>query len=314
MSGNGQLVDGVLHCGCNLPARRWRSRQPNGNRSKWFSNCGKGPEAKGCRFFLWDHEAEQRGFALPKDSPIEPDRPNSNTPSKRQPSPASPSTTQTGALGLNRKRTRSISEDPNDEHGFGQSDDGLRQVKIKVETPPVDAPPVETPRKAVKISYDATPTKARQTSAYGLETPQTDRRPDLDPFASRYPVSSGSLFTPSQVNGDGATQTATPSSSFETSTPSRYRNVPADDLVRDVVSLLQRANVPIGEETEKDLTSMLSKHARSAEGYKRVTQATIKAKNAKITDLTQRVSALEIELEAEKSTVELLQLETEQLD
>ena len=107
-------------------------------------------------------------------------------------------------------------------------------------------------------------------------------------------------------------QTATPSSSFETPTPSRFRNVSAEDLVRDVFSLLQEGSVRLASDTEDNLKNLLSKHAKTAEGLRRgrdVIRTTVKAKEAKITELTYRVSTLEAELEAEKEMVKHLQWE-----
>lgn len=85
-----------------------------------------------------------------------------------------------------------------------------------------------------------------------------------------------------------------------------------DDLVHDVFGLLQEASVQFNAQTENALKDMLSKHARSAEGYRRgrdVIRTTVKAKDAKITELTYRVSTLEAELEAEKAMVKHLQWE-----
>jgi molybdopterin-binding protein len=100
------------------------------------------------------------------------------------------------------------------------------------------------------------------------------------------------------------------SSPQETPTPSRFKDGSGDDLVREVLSLLQDTNVKISTATEKDLSSLLSKHAKASEGLRRgrdVTRATIKARDVKITELIYRVSTLEAELEAERAMVKHLQ-------
>lgn len=78
------------------------------------------------------------------------------------------------------------------------------------------------------------------------------------------------------------------------------------------MGLLQDASVKLSATTEKDLGTLLLKHAKTAEGLKRgrdVTRTTIKARDAKITELTYRISTLEAELEAEKAMVKHLQWE-----
>lgn len=86
------------------------------------------------------------------------------------------------------------------------------------------------------------------------------------------------------------------------------------DLFHDVLSLLQAANIKLSTTTESNLNGLLSKHVKAAEGLKRgrdVTRMTIKARDAKITELSYRVSTLEAELEAEKAMVRHLQWEAQ---
>lgn len=214
-----------------------------------------------------------------------------------------------------RKRTRATSVDLDDEYGFGAGEDLSRDDLEHVMTA------VETPRKAVKTSEIRTPS-TRRTLPWNqehhdsfniseLQTPQSARTTRVDPFSSRL---GGSLLTPScPVNA--AHQTATPSSSpYETPTPSRFKDVGVTDLFHDVLSLLQAANIKLSTTTESNLNGLLSKHVKAAEGLKRgrdVTRMTIKARDAKITELSYRVSTLEAELEAEKAMVRHLQWEAQ---
>jgi hypothetical protein len=183
----------------------------------------------------------------------------------------------------------------------------------------------ETPSKAARTTNLTTPGASRrilpwkqgEPSANGLQTPQTDRRTPGDPFASRQPAQSATLFTPSRVNEDQTPQIATPSSSFDadaTPTPSRFKNVVADDLVTDVFGLLKEANVRFNGHIETELKRLLSKHANHARGVamgRDVSRTTVKAKDAKITELTYRINTLEAELEAEKATTKHLQWEAD---
>jgi hypothetical protein len=271
-----------------------------------------------CKFFLWDSEAHQReAAALSSNTRAEPGRVEPATPSKRQASPPPPYTVDTGAAGPSRKR-KHVAAEEDDDYGFEQADDAfnneLENVMVRV----------ETPSKAAKTSEYATPSTRRKlpwqvdqptrNSGIGLQTPQTDRRIAGDPFNTRRNTPAGSLITPSRRNDleDETHQTATPSSSFETPTPNRFRNVSPDDLVQDVFDVLQSGNVRLDFDTQTELKDLLSRHAKSAEGFRRgrdVIRSTVKAKDAKITELTYRVSTLEAELEAEKAIVQHLQWE-----
>lgn len=90
-----------------------------------------------------------------------------------------------------------------------------------------------------------------------------------------------------------------------------------EDLVHDVFSLFQADQVTLGAATETSLRALLSKHRKAAEGFRRsrdVTRSSVKAKDAKITELSYRISTLEAELEAEKAVVRHLQWEIETAD
>jgi hypothetical protein len=176
---------------------------------------------------------------------------------------------------------------------------------------------VETPCKAVKTSEFSTPPTRRRLpwqmdktetlGTYGLQTPQTGHRTPNNPFAPGLATPQfDPLGTPSRH------QSATPSSSAETPTPQRFKNIDEDDLVRDVFGFLQIHGVQLSPTTGTDLTTLLAKHSRAAEGYKRgreVSRKIIVAKEAKVTELTYRIATLEAELEAERATVEYLQQE-----
>jgi hypothetical protein len=247
---------------------------------------------------------------LSSNARTEPTHVGPDTPLKRQPSPPPPYTVDTGASGPSRKRNHATI-DLDDEYGLGQTDDAFNNELNDVLTA------VETPSKAVKTSEYATPSTRRKLpwqmdqptkgSAIGLQTPQTGER-SYDPFNPRQNA------TPSKLHEleDDAHQTATPSSSLETPTPNRFRNISPDDLVRDVFDLLQEGNVRLTPDTQAGLKDLLSKYAKSAEGFRRgrdVIRSTVKAKDAKITELTYRTSTLEAELEAEKAMMRHLQWE-----
>lgn len=184
----------------------------------------------------------------------------------------------------------------------------------------------ETPSKAAKTTSLATPATSRRKLPWqmehsatkpssALQTPNTERRLLNDPFASRQPAQKGLLFTPTGLNGGENHQAATPSPTYETPTPMRLKNADPDTLVQDVLILLQEANVYLSTTTQSDLRGLLSKHAKNAEGYKRgrdVLRTTVKARDAKITELNYRVATLEAELDAEKAMMTHLQWEAQE--
>ena len=154
-------------------------------------------------------------------------------------------------------------------------------------------------------------------SAYGLQTPQTDRRPLEDPFAPRHRGYGSSLFTPSRIEVNQTQQTVTPSSSYEAPTPSRPRDNLARDLEQDVFDLLAESNVECGTYLKTELKRILSIHANKATGFRMgrdLNQATVKAREAKVTELTHQISTLDAELVAEKAKVTNLNLRINTLE
>ncbi|KAF2627982.1 hypothetical protein BU25DRAFT_448416 [Macroventuria anomochaeta] len=311
----GLFVDGVWHCDCTprQPANHFEVKKQGPNQGKWFRTCQKQQNDKSrCKFFLWDGDAHPReAAALANNTRTEPSHTTPKTLSKRPVSPP-PYTIESGRGETSRKRGRATSIDLDDEYGFEATDEAFKNELDHVMTA------VETPRKAARTGELATPSTKRTlpwnqiaANANGLQTPQTTRTVQADPFSSRL---SRSLLTPSRPT-DAAHWTATPSSSpYETPTPSRFKDVGQDDLVRDVFALLHDANIKLSITTENDLHTLLSKHTKAAEALKRgrdVTRSTIKARDAKITELSYRISTLEAELEAAEATVKHLQWEVQ---
>jgi hypothetical protein len=242
----------------------------------------------------------------------EPSHTAPKTSSKRAVSPPPPYTTGVATGEPSRKRGRTSTIDSDDEYGLGANGDTFNDVLNRV------VAQVETPRKAARTSEMTTPSTRRvlpwnmdRTTAsneHDLQTPQTGRTARADPvISSRL---GNSLLTPARST-DAVQQTATPSfSPFETPTPNRFKDVGGDDLVHDILTLLQDANVRLSSTAEADLKTTLSRHTKASEGLRRgrdVTRATIKARDAKIAELSYRVTTLEAELEAERAMIKHLQ-------
>lgn len=217
-----------------------------------------------------------------------------------------------------RKRTRSISSDL----------DKYRSVKVKEEYDPGEVfAQTEAPSKAAKIANFSTPVTNRRWEAeqsnsaavHGLRTPQTEPRAQGDFANSRVPMAGSNPYPSSAASQDDAHHVGTPYSTpraliNRTPNSSQKEGAEEQDLVNDAFDLLQKSSIRLPNHTQEELKALLTKHMKRTEGYKRgrdVTRFTIKAKDAKITELTYRVSTLEAELEAEKAMVKHLQWEAQ---
>ncbi len=114
-----------------------------------------------------------------------------------------------------------------------------------------------------------------------------------------------------------ATPSSTPSSSLEATTPSRPKNSFGGDLEQDVFDLLEESNVRYDTNFKKELKRILALHANKATGYRMsrdVNQATVKARDAKVTELSHQISTLDAEVVAEKAKVTNLNLRINTLE
>lgn len=269
---------------------------------------------------MWDSDAQPRELAaLSNNSRSEPGHTTLETLAKRRASPPLPCSIEKDRSGPSRKRSRVTSDSLDDDFGLGQADDDFDQELTHVMAE------IETPSKAARTSSLATPATTRRKLPWqidqptprnpnGLQTPQTGHKASDHPFASGQPAQRSSLFTSTKLGADDSHETSTPVSSQETPTPLRTKDAESDTLVQDVLILLQEDHVYLSTTTQSHLRVVLAKHAKNTEGYRRgrdVLRATVKARDAKITELNYRIRTLEAELEAEKVAVSHLQWEAQ---
>ncbi|KAF2462994.1 uncharacterized protein BDR25DRAFT_246763 [Lindgomyces ingoldianus] len=315
-------------CNPRNPAVHFQVKKAGANTGRWFYTCQKHKDdPTNCRFFLWDDDAKPREErALLNNSRTEPGRTAQDTPAQTQrlPEPPPPYTAEVGPSETPRKRTRTFIEGDHDENedefAFDQGDVALTNELEQV------ARDVETPRKAVRIDANTVPGRrklpwTRAEPADGMPTPQSEPRVSKDLFPTRFSAPGSSFLTPSKYEGpdNGHSSRRTPASSpFDTPTPTRHRDAGLDssddDLVRDVFGLLREEDVALDEQAEKSLSSLLSKSVLRTQGIikgREYTRLTLKAKDAKITELQHRVTTLEAELEAEKALVKHLRWQAE---
>ncbi|KAF1999357.1 hypothetical protein P154DRAFT_535606 [Amniculicola lignicola CBS 123094] len=324
----GLFIDGVWHCECTprLPSVHLQTKKEGANKGRWFYTCQM-PQEERCKFFLWEDEAKPReAAAVLNNSRTEPSRPGTNittpsrpTPSRTQPSPAqrvtSPPPPYSVEATPSRKRSRTSNADG--DFAFEQGDDAFDEELDRV------VAAAETPRKSARTEAFTTPARRKlpwqkENDANGLPTPQTDHRASAELFLTRFATPGGSLLTPSRMTpqdeSGNTPRTSTPAvSPFETPTPSRFRDAVSsgseDAHARDVFGVLRQNNVHINNQTEQALRDLFSKHSRTVEGIKKgreVSRLTIKAKEAKVTELQHRIDTLEAEMEAKKAVIEHL--------
>lgn len=171
----------------------------------------------------------------------------------------------------------------------------------------------ETPRKATKTNNFETPGSKRKWAEYTLPTPvsnKSDAVPDLrrdeEIFSTPVSRSTGGMW-------DGNEHFRSPSN---TPTPIRYRESTVTseasqdrpqnsyDISDEVMELLKDQG--IGEETTTNLKQLLNRHALKISGIAKgrdITRVALKAKDSKIAELQQRISALETEREMDKTII-----------
>ncbi|KAJ4987393.1 hypothetical protein SVAN01_07131 [Stagonosporopsis vannaccii] len=313
----GLFVEGVWHCDCTprQPANHFEVKKPGPNQGKWckfqdaMCTCQKQQDDKSrCKFFLWDSDAHPReATALARNSRTEPPIAGPKAPKRCITPPLYTFGRDSGEP--SRKRDRTASVGLTDEYGFEASQDFGNELDHVMAA-------VETPRKAVRTTEVTTPSTKRvlpwskenqeAINLSGLQTPQTSHTTPADPSPSGLRKS---LLAPSRPLGSVSPD--------ETPTPNRFKDSGKDELVQDVLALLRDAGIRFGAMLENDLKVLVSKRTKTAEGLRRgrdVARSTIKARDAKITELGYRISTLEAELEAERALVKHLQWEVEAED
>lgn len=174
--------------------------------------------------------------------------------------------------------------------------------------------PLETPRKAVKTDIFTSPGKRRRSltddgGTGSLPTPSTDD-PFVTPFSTipRKNLFVDKLPLESPTTRSDGRSMMSPSL---TPTPNRYRDVSAGNeeysaLTAEVFRLLDFNAVPLNGEVQEALKHTLTRHALQAQGVARgrdISRLALKNKDAKISELQNRISSLESERETDKAVI-----------
>ncbi|KAL3427638.1 hypothetical protein PVAG01_01147 [Phlyctema vagabunda] len=284
----GLFSDGIWRCNCSprLPASYFRVKKDGPNKGRGFYTCAQ-PKQDACGFFLWeDHATMMGGQAV-----TSPSKSNFNSAARHAPEPAN-----TISLSQSTANTETDSED--DE--FGEWPLTKQDEKEVVEVAAQHISPVaypETPRKAIRTSYMATPsTKRKRDEDDSLPTPMTNNLGGIPVTPSTSRRRLGAL--------DGIERSSL--SSF--STPSglgRFRDAEENYEITDEVLDLLRPD-RISERTTSAIREALNMFALQASGVSKardLVRASLKAKDTQIATLQQRISTLEAEREVDKAFI-----------
>ncbi|KAI9702005.1 MAG: hypothetical protein M1836_001349 [Candelina mexicana] len=185
-------------------------------------------------------------------------------------------------------------------------------------------PPIETPRKSAKTSVYTSPGKRRRSptddgDAGSLPTPSTD-----DPFFT--PLSTVSRKNLFAESSEPKTPTKAGSNRFLmspslTPTPNRYRDVSVGNgelsgLTADVFKVLDLNSVKLNQEVQEALMQVLNRHTLQTQGVARgrdISRLALKTKDAKISELYNRIAALESASETDAAVIRHLRQENSNL-
>jgi hypothetical protein len=264
------------------------------NTGRWFYTCQESKEI-GCGFFLWDDTAKSREAQAVINNTRSEDHDQASTPSDA----ARDKTTIEGHSAASNKWMADLGKVAEDEvEGWSLSPEEERNLAQAWGSAPT------TPRKTIKFHHSTTPGSKRKWPEDSLPTPATlgtvtpTLRKDEDIF-----------FTPaSRLNGGMWDGNEHIRNSSITPTPSRYqesivisealqdKGQKSYDISEDVIELLKDQH--IDEETTTNLKQLLNRHALKISGIAKgrdITRLALKAKDEKIAELQQRISALETE-------------------
>jgi len=174
----------------------------------------------------------------------------------------------------------------------------------------------ETPRKAAKTSHLTTPGSKRKRDEDTLPTPATGASKatasynstlnDDDVFGTPSSKVKGSMWS-GQDRFGFRSPSATPSHHQESTEAAEDRGERAQqsyDIYDEVMDLLKDQH--IDQETTSSLQELLNKHALKISGIAKgrdITRVALKAKDAKIAELQQKITALEAERDMDKKII-----------
>lgn len=211
---------------------------------------------------------------------------------------------------------KSTEEDDDEFGNWSLSPDEERKLAQSIARAESGSPSPETPRKSIKIDQFSTPGSKRKFDETVLPTPSTRGRTLTGYDAGR---GDEDVFTTPATNSKETWDGRQPfglRSPTGTPTPTRYREstVASDinsqtsqnsyDLTDEVLELLKDQH--IDDDTTANLKQLLSRHSMKISGIAKgrdITRVALKAKETKIAELQQKISALEAQREMDRTVI-----------
>lgn len=175
----------------------------------------------------------------------------------------------------------------------------------------VSAPP-ETPRKAIKTGvYDTPATTGNRRPLPWMDNSSAKNTPNAD-HGLQTPSKTTTLPSLPTLShsrlSENITHTTTPE---PTPTPSRFKdalsNSPSSsNLTKEVFILLTTSSISLSTDTSASLRALLNKHELMTQGIikgRDIVRLALKAKDAKVAELSARISALEAEREIDRARI-----------
>ncbi|CZT00467.1 uncharacterized protein RAG0_08505 [Rhynchosporium agropyri] len=299
----GYFADGVWHCNCSprLPASNFQVKKDGPNTGRWFYTCQQ-PKESSCGFFLWKEDAVGREMtAVMANSRSEPD-------------------TVRGMARIPTSRIEAENKFTDDNDDFGKWSSSPKE-ESKLAQPIARAesatPSPETPRKVGRTEGFLTPgSKRKFDEANALPTPSSGVRSSAQLNTAR---EDEDVFKTPNVGSSGTWDGHQPfglRSPSCTPTPGRYReatdasDAPSQiahnnyDITDEVLGVLKDQN--LDDDTTTNLKKLLIRHAMKISGIAKgrdITRVALKAKDTKIAELQQKISALEAQREMDKTVI-----------
>ncbi|PQE24094.1 Zinc finger GRF-type protein [Rutstroemia sp. NJR-2017a BVV2] len=306
-----------------LPAVHFQVKKQGPNNGKWFYTCQE-PKESACGFFLWEDKARTREIAaVLNDARSEP-----HTPQKTSTlvDPADDKRTLEGHATASNKWMDDLRKKSEDEFGAWplKEEDEDNIIERVEQVVPGSFP--QTPKKPVH-SNALTPGSKRKredknNEANALPTPATAQR-DEDVFgtpatrrlrggmwdgnerSAKRPLLSPSVTpSPFKFKDALATPSETPSALEKKTGRDMHLNY---DIAEDVMELLKDQH--IDSEVETKLREMLNRHAMKISGIVKgrdITRVALKSKDSTISELRQKITALESERDLSSAIIKQL--------
>lgn len=297
------------NCDPRLPASNFQVKKDGPNRGRWFYTCQKPKDDRGCRFFLWRDDAVGREKRAVWGNSRSEERPVHGTPTPRS-----------GRSPVKDPSNHSLGDADGENSDWSRSPQDERDVARRSARTEAILPAPETPRKVVKTSNTATPGSKRKLDEQMLPTPSTGGRnladgtdrTDEDVFTTPVSRLKGGVWDSNARFGlRSPSGTPTPTRYREGTATSEFQGdsqgvrPPANfDISDEVFEVLKDSDLDV--ETTASLRALLAKHALKISGIAKgrdITRVALKAKDGKIAELQQKISALEAQREMDRTVI-----------